>query len=111
MPLTPCKECGREISNSAATCPHCGVALPALTDTEKAQLVKLSMMARSRHLGGAMFLFGFLGLGAIALTTGSRELFVTFWDFAKWLMGVGAAIYILAEIQRNIEVRKAKRSQ
>lgn len=27
MALISCKECGKEISDSAATCPHCGVAL------------------------------------------------------------------------------------
>jgi hypothetical protein len=24
MPLTPCNECGKEISDKAALCPHCG---------------------------------------------------------------------------------------
>lgn len=27
MALVPCKECGREVSDKAATCPGCGVSL------------------------------------------------------------------------------------
>jgi hypothetical protein len=29
MALQPCRECGREISTEAQTCPHCGVGRPA----------------------------------------------------------------------------------
>ena len=29
MALTTCRECGREVSTGAATCPHCGAANPA----------------------------------------------------------------------------------
>ena len=28
MPLTPCKECGNQISKTAATCPQCGAKVP-----------------------------------------------------------------------------------
>lgn len=31
MSLTPCRECGREMSTDALTCPHCGAPNPALT--------------------------------------------------------------------------------
>lgn len=30
MSLTPCRECGREMSTDALTCPHCGAPNPAL---------------------------------------------------------------------------------
>lgn len=33
MALVACRECGSEISDSAATCPRCGVAAPAGTGT------------------------------------------------------------------------------
>lgn len=33
MPLTPCPECGQQISTLAATCPHCGA--PQSADPEK----------------------------------------------------------------------------
>lgn len=29
MPLTECRECGKQISTEAANCPHCGVPNPA----------------------------------------------------------------------------------
>lgn len=31
MALTKCKECKKEVSSSAKTCPHCGVKNPAIT--------------------------------------------------------------------------------
>jgi hypothetical protein len=31
MALEPCRECGREVSTEAQTCPHCGVGRPAAT--------------------------------------------------------------------------------
>jgi len=34
MPLKPCRECGREISTNAASCPHCGE--PAATEAAAA---------------------------------------------------------------------------
>lgn len=37
MALTKCKECGREVSASAKTCPHCGIQNPGVT--AKAMLV------------------------------------------------------------------------
>ena len=31
MALTKCRECGKDVSTDAATCPHCGVADPGGT--------------------------------------------------------------------------------
>ena len=36
MALKPCRECGREVSTEAATCPQCGVGHPALAADEAA---------------------------------------------------------------------------
>ncbi len=36
MALKPCKECKKEVSTSAKTCPHCGVANPAVGPKETA---------------------------------------------------------------------------
>ncbi|MBN4077919.1 zinc ribbon domain-containing protein [Nitrospina gracilis] len=30
MALIPCKECGKEISNKAVTCPNCGIPIPRM---------------------------------------------------------------------------------
>ena len=29
MALTPCRECGKDVSSEAPTCPHCGASAPA----------------------------------------------------------------------------------
>lgn len=39
MPLTPCHECEKEVSDRALSCPHCGV--PRLDQIEQVSLVKL----------------------------------------------------------------------
>ena len=31
MSLVPCKECGKEISSSAQSCPYCGISYPGQT--------------------------------------------------------------------------------
>jgi len=33
MALTPCRECGEQVSTVAATCPHCGIASPGVVLT------------------------------------------------------------------------------
>ncbi len=33
MPLTPCKECGKEISDKAVTCPNCGIPIPKIVQS------------------------------------------------------------------------------
>lgn len=34
MPLTPCTDCGREVSSAAETCPQCGRPKPAESSSE-----------------------------------------------------------------------------
>ncbi|WP_078000337.1 hypothetical protein [Edwardsiella tarda] len=34
MAITKCKECKKEVSTSAKTCPHCGVTNPGITSTQ-----------------------------------------------------------------------------
>jgi hypothetical protein len=31
MSLVPCRECGKEVSAEAVTCPHCGISRPGQT--------------------------------------------------------------------------------
>ena len=40
MALKPCRECGREVSTEAATCPQCGVGHPALAAEEAALKIR-----------------------------------------------------------------------
>lgn len=36
MPLKPCRECAREVSSTASSCPHCGAQAP----TDAADMAK-----------------------------------------------------------------------
>jgi hypothetical protein len=107
MALTNCIECGRAISTEAATCPGCGVPSPSVKPMERELLVKRSVLARSRALGGALFFGGLAWLG-LAANTG-RDAFVSALGPAKWVIGVGAMWYIVAELERNLLGRKTKR--
>lgn len=49
MALKPCKECKKEVSTTASTCPHCGVKNPAISGKET--------------------LYGLVGLAAIVAVT------------------------------------------
>ncbi|MDC9590716.1 zinc-ribbon domain-containing protein [Xenorhabdus sp. XENO-10] len=51
MALKKCKECGKEVSTSAKTCPHCGVKDPGVGAKEK--------------LGGCLILIILVALAAI----------------------------------------------
>lgn len=31
MPMTKCRECGKDISSTADNCPHCGAQMPAVS--------------------------------------------------------------------------------
>jgi hypothetical protein len=44
MALRPCKECGREISTEARTCPHCGKKDPTGSHSSRAALGCLSLI-------------------------------------------------------------------
>ena len=57
MALTTCKECKKEVSTEAKTCPHCGVREPAVTEKSKLR----SALVFAALVGGCV---------AIASTTG-----------------------------------------
>ena len=40
MTLTPCRECGQQVSNEAPSCPHCGVPDPAKAALEAREQAK-----------------------------------------------------------------------
>ena len=49
MALVKCKECGKEVSKKAETCPHCGIKNPGITTSE--------------YFIGFIVLFGIVGIG------------------------------------------------
>lgn len=108
MAITTCKECDGRVSDVAAVCPHCGIALPALSAEQKSSIIQQSAFARSRWLGGAAFFFGLLGL-FFSAQVGGKDAFVSTWGAASWFIVGGGAWYILAEIARNLHEIKEKR--
>lgn len=69
MPLMSCPDCGKEISESAISCPHCGLPRPYYELQNRARRQKEDESARERdelirnlHIGAAI-----LGLGALGL--------------------------------------------
>ena len=114
MALSKCTECGKEVSDKAMACPHCGAPVPALTQEEREQrannLVQQSLFARSRYLGGTVFWAGIAWLAAVYYILGADAFGDTF-SKAMWPILGGLLWYVLAEIQRNLyeqEQRKRK---
>jgi hypothetical protein len=54
MALKPCKECRKEVSSGAKTCPHCGVAWPTGKPTSPAAIGCLAIIG----LGALAAIFG-----------------------------------------------------
>jgi hypothetical protein len=109
MALTKCKECGKDVSDRAISCPHCGAALPTLSKGQIENIVKQSVFARSRWLGGTAFFFGLAWL-FFAAQTGGADTFSQAWGGAKWPILGGAMWYIIAEIDRNLHERRVKKN-
>ncbi len=58
MALIQCRECGKQISDQAVACPHCGAPLQAVQQVE--------VIAPKKHSGCAVIVFGLLAAGAVA---------------------------------------------
>lgn len=110
MALVDCKECGKSVSDSAVVCPHCGVAAPSLTATEKALLAVDLKRASYGRLGGMAFLAGCIWLGALILSGAERQSVVFAWGPAKYLIFGGLLAYVISEIDRNLELRRRRRT-
>jgi hypothetical protein len=61
MPLEPCRECGKTVSRSAASCPHCGVAWPVVQKGKKPGKPPL-------NVGNFIKAIFFLGFAGVVLT-------------------------------------------
>lgn len=56
MALVPCRECGKDVSDSAPKCPHCGVVTPSLARNQRDNKFILGCV-------GGIFLIPILFLG------------------------------------------------
>jgi hypothetical protein len=108
MALSKCKECGRDVSDKAITCPNCGVPMPALSQENIDNITKQGFFARSRWLGGTAFFFGLAWL-FFATQTGGPDAFLQALGSAVWPIIGGAMWYIAAEIDRNLYEIKMKK--
>lgn len=106
MALVECKECSKSVSDSAMTCPHCGVALPALSVEEKQELKVEMQRANYGRLGGFAFLIGAAWVCVPMLAGAEKEAVISAWGPAKYLIFGGLLAYVLAEIQRNLELKR-----
>jgi hypothetical protein len=109
MALVECKECRKAVSNSAAVCPHCGVAAPALSAEEKADAVITFKRAMHGRIGGWLFFAGVAWLFFLIATGAEKESVVSAWGFAKYLIIGGLGAYVISEIERNLAERKQKK--
>lgn len=44
MALIPCRECGKNVSSAAETCPHCGIKSPAAAPAKRLRYVLLGLV-------------------------------------------------------------------
>lgn len=63
MAMTKCKECGKEISTTAKTCPHCGASTSPILDAVE------GVGETAGALGKALMSLGIIIMVAIILAT------------------------------------------
>lgn len=111
MALTECKECGSSVSDTAATCPHCGVYAPALTQAQKEEVDVAFKRAVHGRLGGWLFFGGVLWLIAVGSMGLGRNGLEATWPMAKWPIFIGLGMYVISEIERNLAERKHRKAR
>jgi len=111
MAMTKCNECGGQVSDAAATCPHCGAAAPAMTQKQKVDTIIAIKRAAYGRMGGWLFFSGILWLILVGGTGQGGAAVVEAWGLAKWLIIAGAGMYIISEIERNLAERKQKQAR
>jgi hypothetical protein len=75
MALQPCRECGREVSTEAQTCPHCGVGRPteAVSTADPGAPQPSPATAQPRRLWPTIGCLGLLLLFLWAVGQGSHD--------------------------------------
>lgn len=109
MALVDCKECGKSVSDSALACPHCGVGLPALSATEKKEMAVELQRAGYGRIGGFAFFAGIAWVCLPMLTGEPKTAVVSAWGPAKYLIFGGLLAYVIAEIERNLKLRRTRK--
>lgn len=83
--MTKCRECGKEVSNQASTCPHCGVSKPCSSAYRKSSELPWKIIA------GVLMVIPMIAAGA------SKIGIIPQWtdSFAYIMIGVGAVGLII----------------
>lgn len=99
-----CRECGKDVSEVAGTCPNCGA--PVLSDIK----IHASNVSQNRMVSGLLFFGGMAWLAFDAFVFGPDE-FAKDFTWAGGAMGVGIIYYLIGEFARNLDVRKLKKKR
>ncbi|URX63252.1 zinc-ribbon domain-containing protein [Luteibacter anthropi] len=89
MALIACRDCGKDVSDAAPACPHCGRPVAATVIEQTSKDIK-----RLKIMGGVVFV-----LGLVMFLVGGM-LFPQFLEAGMFVMAGGLAIYVLASFQR-----------
>lgn len=105
MALIDCKECGKQISEMAAACPHCGAPTPNAAALQRPTVVTAT---KSRSLAVLLALFlGGVGIHKFYLRSpGWGALYLLFcWTFIPAIIAVLEAIFYLCMSDAAFEYR------
>jgi phage FluMu protein Com len=111
MALVSCKECNKKISETAGSCPNCGIANPGISNDELNTLDKRIGFFKQRWIAGIPFWFGVFWLVLPMFTGGAKDEVILAWGLSKWLIGFGVIHYVLSEIERNLFEKKIVKSK
>ena len=73
MALVACRECGKEVSTEAKTCPHCGTSKPALQPKLKQPVDETVKAAGSRKLIKNIFILAAIGMVALVVVPKNKS--------------------------------------
>ena len=107
MAIIACRECGNNVSNQAATCPHCGVAVAILRESTAAGTNIVSTQETAKKFKVRMILsfvcFFVGGLGVIlmfyGIQNGITDRMAFFVVAGLFFLLIGAYLYISTKIK------------
>jgi hypothetical protein len=114
--IIKCKECQVDVSDSAVSCPNCGISFPGISDEDGAKIEKDSRYRGWLSIPAVLFfvpIFAvmynvFTGHDAVA-----KEVFLVWWPaiaFGVWLYVVGEIIRGISNWYNERSIDKTKRA-
>jgi hypothetical protein len=106
--ITECKECQAKVSDSAISCPNCGISFPGITEQMNTAIDSDSRYRAWLWVPGILF-FGSIAtclydvyMGTIMGEDLARISVTKYWPYTV----AGAWVYIVGEVWRNIRRRR-----